>query len=796
MIDAKIPIIAGALDDKGRQHISDHLKKMNNRTYLWLYLILDIIEGSIASLRRESSIIAILSGLPSKVSEAYERILDKSSNKTDARTLLRIILAATRPLSLMEVNIALALANQQVCTSHKTLDLWPVQNFKADVQNLCGLFVSFYDGKLSLIHQTAREFLLQNHNTEVGNCPPKKWQGCFDLATAHSTMSKVCLDYLNFDEFHIPISTKEFKNRIRCHNIGGFEGKNESYPLFEYAAGSWAAHYNSQTSESAKELLTAALKPCNNPWSNTIDWLQVSLSSSFAGILFVEYNNLEIASLFGLTQVVETLLNKEKNFNSLACRCAALRLASYTGHAEVVQMLLDKGADINARGEGGTALQIASNGGHEEVVRLLLDHGVDINPKEEELTALQLASYIGHAKIVQMLLENWPINIHENGKETALHKASSRGHEEIVRILLKNGADINANKRYNESALRTASWGGYDKVVQILLDHGADVNAKNTNHESALQKASFGGHEKVVQILLERGAKVNAQNRDQESALQIASLQGHEKVVEILLENGADVNGQDDICESALQSASARGHEKVVQVLLEYKADVNAKNIRHESALLLASSQGHEKVVQILRKHGADLSQKDLQGRTPLHLASARGQKAIVEILSSAESGPTALDKQGRNCLHHAACGGFAELVSWLIEEKRFDPNAADRDGWTALHWAAKNGSLDTVQVLIGAGAKSTIESIKGWTPHSVAVFHQNSLDILDVVPISSKSAESELLTTTTQSMEASTAVVESTSPGEWQGLSCDGCSLVSFIHPKHSFSSVEYLLL
>ncbi|MCJ1429979.1 hypothetical protein MMC29_007894 [Sticta canariensis] len=43
-------------------------------------------------------------------------------------------------------------------------------------------------------------------------------------------------------------------------------------------------------------------------------------------------------------------------------------------------------------------------------------------------------------------------------------------------------------------------------------------------------------------------------------------------------------------------------------------------------------------------------------------------------------------------------------------------------------HWAAKRRYFGTVRVLKDAGCKSTIEAIEGWTPHSVAIFHQKKL--------------------------------------------------------------------
>ncbi len=70
-----------------------------------------------------------------------------------ARILLQLLVAAIRPLSLQEANIALILATQKRgCTSHKALVLWPLQTFKSTIQNMCGLFVIVHDEKIALIH--------------------------------------------------------------------------------------------------------------------------------------------------------------------------------------------------------------------------------------------------------------------------------------------------------------------------------------------------------------------------------------------------------------------------------------------------------------------------------------------------------------------------------------------------------------------------------------------------------------------------------------------------------------------
>ena len=403
---------------------------------------------------------------------------------------------------------------------------------------------------------------------------------------------------------------------------------------------------------------------------------------------------------------------------------------------------------------------------------------------DDDYTLLLFAVECGHDQIVQLLLnQGADINAQGGFSGTTLQTALTEGHVKMIQMLLDRGADINAQGGHYGNALQAALRNGYDEVVQMLLDKGADVNAQGI-YGNALQVASSNGHEKPVHILLDKGADVNAQGT-YGNALQVASSNGHEKVVQILLDKGADVNAQGGDFGNALQVASYGGHNKVVQMLLDKGVDINAQGGVFGNALQAASYEGHNKVAGLLLHHNAVVDQKDVQGRTAFHLASAGGQIEIVEALLSFGSDSTIIDMQGRSSLHHAASTGSIGMVNWLLD-KGFDPNYADRDGWSSLHWAARNKSVGIMEVLKTAGARSTVEAIKGWTPDSVAIFHHN-----DPSSGSRENAKSELAAK--QNTSSSTAAIESVdhehevSPGVWHKRNiCDRCQLVSFDPSKH----------
>ncbi|SLM41431.1 P-loop containing nucleoside triphosphate hydrolase, partial [Lasallia pustulata] len=349
VIDAKIPSIAGDFSDEDRKRISQRLKKMDNRTYLWLFLTIDIIAGSRSKFRKVSSIDSLLSDLPSKISDAYERILTRSSDEVHARILLQLIVAARRPLSLDEANVALTLATHQGnCTSYKKLDLWPLRSFKSTIQNMCGLFVSVRDGKVSLIHQTAREFLVRNTELpELGYA-----------LTILTLMTLLVYPEASYIEAIVP--NKEINLIV------------------------------STTMQLSTGLFTIFHKIVNEPK------IHGGLLKTYA----IYYYHKKATGLRDIDEGADINAQGGRYGN-------ALQAASERGHDQVVRMLLDKGADVNAQGgEYGNALYAASERGHDQVVRMLLDKGADVNAQGGRYgNALYAASSRGRDQVVRMLLD-------------------------------------------------------------------------------------------------------------------------------------------------------------------------------------------------------------------------------------------------------------------------------------------------------------------------------------------------------------------------------------------------------
>ncbi|KAK3309265.1 uncharacterized protein B0T15DRAFT_376886, partial [Chaetomium strumarium] len=169
--------------------LRNRLLEVNHRTYLWVYLVFDHLRESVFK-KTEKAVMAIIATLPESVNQAYEKILNN------------IILAASRPLALMEMNVAVNVLIDDDGSIHKLedLDLEDEDDFASCLRSWCGLFVSVYHGKLYFLHQTAREFLLADPSQSLNPRSPlgsgMQWHKSITARDAHAVLARVCVAYL------------------------------------------------------------------------------------------------------------------------------------------------------------------------------------------------------------------------------------------------------------------------------------------------------------------------------------------------------------------------------------------------------------------------------------------------------------------------------------------------------------------------------------------------------------------------------------------------------------------------
>ena len=316
------------LTDSIQTHLEQRLLGISHRTYLWVYLVFDYLKQVIKKTKK--TIDAVISTLPKSVNQAYEKILNRSKEEDKVRKTLSIILAANRPLTLKEMNVAVNIESSPRSTSEEDLDLEEEKDFKQTLRNWCGLFISIYHNKVYFLHQTAREFLIPRLSSPVSIPQNSQWCGTISLHQAHSLLAEICTIYLDFRNFE-----------YQCPSDQNKQTYLNNFAFLEYSAENWAAHLRHAYIENQEDSTSTILKLCNPDTKRHNAWFKIYWKA---------------------------------NHNSNPTGFNALILVSYFGFQRVVDLLLEKGADADVQHKDGwTALHWAAENGHEAVVRLLVE---------------------------------------------------------------------------------------------------------------------------------------------------------------------------------------------------------------------------------------------------------------------------------------------------------------------------------------------------------------------------------------------------------------------------------------
>ncbi|KAF4823221.1 Vegetative incompatibility protein HET-E-1 [Colletotrichum siamense] len=195
MLETTMPDISPATLDIIRTGLVEN--STEQRTYLWMHLMFDYIRKNRFCTREEWR--EIFRNPPDTVDRTYEGLLQSVTPqaKEKVRTLLALILAAEQPLTIAELSTAVnCRINTLQSRPFGLNDIPDDKEFGSWIRWECGSFLTIYEGKAFLIHQTAKEFLLEPTQADHG-----WWQGSMTECVIHQYMAESCISFLSLREF-------------------------------------------------------------------------------------------------------------------------------------------------------------------------------------------------------------------------------------------------------------------------------------------------------------------------------------------------------------------------------------------------------------------------------------------------------------------------------------------------------------------------------------------------------------------------------------------------------------------
>jgi ankyrin repeat protein len=349
------------------------------------------------------------------------------------------------------------------------------------------------------------------------------------------------------------------------------------------------------------------------------------------------------------------------------------------------------------------------------VVELLLRKGAKANIVDKYgRNALHYAALHCPVPTVQAILESGKtMNLLDKDKRTPMFYAAWREIDSltILKALMKAEAQVPdpsaphtplpvtldaALSVFREGFIESESvhqvlTTGPGAVVRYLLRSQLDLQATADGFTLLLQMASADGDIDLVQLLIERNVDFKAVAHYYGSALRAAAQFGHLDCVKLLVEAGSDVDSTEGkLGWTPLRSAVHGQHLAIVQYLLDLGVvqpiDYSTERVPTRfndkcSALTFACCSGNLDLVRMLLL---------CSGRSsPLSAPPEKRRAQLVDISSALQGA----------CAH-----GHSRIVALLIEYGADIEENSD-DSESPLTIAASTGSLETMKVLLAAGA-------------------------------------------------------------------------------------------
>jgi ankyrin repeat protein len=250
----------------------------------------------------------------------------------------------------------------------------------------------------------------------------------------------------------------------------------------------------------------------------------------------------------------------------------------------------------------------------------------------------------------------------------------------------------------------------YDNLI-ILLEYGYNVNQADVNGYAPLHLAALKGDINVIYLLVEWGAKINAKTKDQKTPLHLAVRYGNKEAVNLLLYLGADPNQRNDDQKNPLDVAIYEAYfPERVEILLQHGTQPSGKTLKYLESEGVILYGGHAQIIALVEKYQELTVRALLKGVQKNQLSFNPPPAPPPQLLPEKESVP----------LYVATSQNDINEVRKLLSQD-VNVDAFSGFGFTSLHTAINYGYEKIAELLIEAGANTSLQDSIGNYPLTLA---------------------------------------------------------------------------
>ncbi|KAJ4003133.1 hypothetical protein NW766_012451 [Fusarium irregulare] len=668
-------------------------------TYIWMsQMINDLSQNLIDTPERWQT---ILNSDPQSLFQQYEAMLQGISGEEVrwTRTLFHLVLAAEKPLTLHEMNIAMHVRGRRNAYTEAEIGLPSDESFQKWIILTCKGFVTIFQGRIFFIHHTAETFLLKGlvEDTSSGETMRScQWQGSITIPQAHRAMAETCVAYLSLGLFTSPKMTgltRKFNQGLKeaqemfwdemlladnfldhgYEYCAGFLADLGLSSFSLYALQCWAAHFRlsqelsddgscldiGQEFDEAYFDLFDDIQPFTKPWLV----MTAQLLEEDCGYRLTEFDihtgNVQCHHLIGLASLASLfghyrLLKKHLGVDPTAIEPPTFLTMACANTDHLV---------IEPPSPSFQPCFFAAGLGHSDCLDLILDKQTLENAQDLlQRTPLHQAVRLGRYNCFESLIGRFDIYQPDRHGFTALDSAIHRSikpienlptRRHVLRILARAKEQrreaTTTNTKTNKnvaSLLSIAAQLPNDTFLEELYYPQSIEEAKDTRNIRSSRLFRMAYKNSVIKYLVDCGEDVNERGDSQFTPLHVASL-GNLWNVEFLLHAGADVFAVDEdgctplhiACRWTWESSqSLPPNLALILGLLEAGACPNEPDYFGETPFMLAILHFGvlwDSVVESMLAYGADPFRKPANGLTPFDVLQVSAKGAKLDIIES-----------------------------------------------------------------------------------------------------------------------------------------------------------------